>query len=108
MIVGPNDDPAGVKDAPTAKDAMKLIADSESPFISRGDKSGTHTKELSLWPEELAITAEAESIAEYGWYNYANAGQAACLTLANEQGAYMLTDISSWLAFQANGGIMDK
>ena len=106
LIVGPNDDPAGVKDAPTAKDAMKLISDSESPFISRGDKSGTHTKEISLWPADLGITAEAESIANYEWYNYANAGQSACLTFANEQGAYMLTDISTWLAFQAAGGVL--
>ena len=106
LIVGPNDDPAGIKEAPTAKDAMKLIAESESPFISRGDKSGTHTKEVSLWPEELGITSEPESIVDYEWYNFANAGQSACLTFANEKGAYMLTDISTWLAFQASGGVM--
>jgi ABC-type tungstate transport system permease subunit/predicted small lipoprotein YifL len=106
LIVGPNDDPAGVKDAPTAKDAMALIAETESPYISRGDNSGTHTKEVSLWPAELGITIDAASIAGYEWYNYANAGQSACLTFANEQGAYMLTDISTWLAFQASGGVM--
>ena len=56
--------------------------------------------------KDLGITADAESIANYEWYNYANAGQSACLTFANEQGAYMLTDISTWLAFQASGGVM--
>ncbi len=49
VIVGPDDDPAGVKDAATAAEALEKIASSESIFMSRGDESGTHTKELSLW-----------------------------------------------------------
>ena len=106
VLCGPSADPAGAKAAAGVKDAFAAIAEGKYSFISRGDKSGTHTKEISLWPADLGITADAESIANYEWYNYANAGQSACLTFANEQGAYMLTDISTWLAFQASGGVM--
>ena len=53
VLCGPSADPAGVKDAATVKDAFAAIADGKYPFVSRGDQSGTHTKEISLWPEEL-------------------------------------------------------
>ena len=74
-------------------------------FISRGDGSGTHTKELSLWPEELGITAEAESFKDYtDWYVSANTGMGACLVMAEEMGAYILTDKATFLTFVANDG----
>ena len=65
VLCGPSADPAGVKDAEDVLAAFKAIADGKFTFVSRGDGSGTHTKELSLWPEELGITAEAESFKDY-------------------------------------------
>ena len=108
VLCGPSDDPAGVKDCESVLDAFKTIADGKYPFISRGDGSGTHTKELSLWPEELGITVEAESFADYtDWYTSANAGMGSCLVMAEEMGAYILTDKATFLTFQANGGKME-
>ena len=100
-------DPAGVKDAADVLEAFKAIADGKYTFISRGDGSGTHTKELSLWPEELGITAEAESFANYtDWYVSANAGMGACLVMAEQMGAYILTDKATFLTFVANDGVI--
>ena len=107
VLVGPKDDPAGVKAAPTVIDAFKLISDGGYTFISRGDKSGTHTKEVSLWDPELGITTEAESVEGYEWYQYSNAGMGVCLTMANEQGGYILSDKATFLTFKANGGVIE-
>lgn len=108
VLCGPSNDPAVVKEAATVKDAFKLISDGKFPFVSRGDGSGTHTKELSLWPEELGITKEAESVADYtDWYTFSNAGMGVCLTMANETGAYILSDKATFLTFAANGGIVE-
>lgn len=108
VLCGPSADPAGVEAAPTVKEAFAAIAEGQYPFISRGDGSGTHTKELALWPEDLGITAEAESFAAYTeWYTSANAGMGACLVMAEEMGAYILTDKATFLTFVANGGVMD-
>ena len=105
VLCGPSADPAGVKDAADVKAAFRAIADGKYAFISRGDGSGTHTKELSLWPEELGITAEAESFEDYtDWYVSANAGMGACLVMAEEMGAYILTDKATFLTFVANDG----
>lgn len=105
VLCGPSADPAGAAACAGVKDAFAAIAQGEHTFISRGDGSGTHTKELSLWPESLAITAEPESFAEYtGWYNSANAGMGACLVMAEELGGYILTDKATFLAFAANNG----
>lgn len=103
VICGPAADPAGIKAAPNAKDAFKKIADGKYKFISRGDKSGTHTKEISLWPEGLGITTEQESVANYtDWYVYSNAGMGTCLTMAKEQDGYILSDKATYLSFAAN------
>ena len=107
VLCGPSADPAGVKDAADVKAAFKAIADGKFTFISRGDNSGTHTKELSLWPEELGITAESESFKDYtDWYVSANTGMGACLVMAEEMGAYILTDKATFLTFVANDGVM--
>ena len=107
VLCGPSADPAGVKDAASVKDAFAAIADGKYSFVSRGDNSGTHTKELSLWPEELGITKEAESVKDYSWYTYSNAGMGVCLTMAEETGAYILSDKATFLTFRANHGIME-
>lgn len=107
VLCGPSADPAKAKDAATVKDAFAAIAEGEFPFVSRGDNSGTHTKELSLWPEDLGITAEAESVKDYSWYTSSNAGMGVCLTMAEETGAYILSDKATFLSFQANNGVME-
>ena len=107
VLCGPSADPAGVAAAESVLDAFKAIADGKYTFISRGDASGTHTKELALWPEELGIAAEAESFADYtDWYVSANTGMGACLVMAEEMGAYILTDKATFLTFVANDGVM--
>ena len=91
----------------TVEMLQQAIADGKHTFISRGDGSGTHTKELALWPAELGIAKEAESFASYTeWYTSANTGMGACLVMAEEMGAYILTDKATFLTFQANGGVM--
>ena len=108
VLCGPSADPAGVKNAASVLDAFKAIADGKHKFISRGDGSGTHTKELDLWPESLGITKEAESFKDYtAWYTSANTGMGACLVMAEEMGAYILTDKATFLTFVANDGVMD-
>lgn len=107
VLCGPMDDPAGAAACDSVLDSFAAIADGKFPFISRGDGSGTHTKELSLWPEALGITADAESFADYtDWYISANTGMGACLVMAEEMGAYILTDKATFLTFSANGGVM--
>lgn len=107
VLCGPSNDPAGVADMDSVLDAFAAISDGKYAFISRGDGSGTHTKELALWPETLGITADAESFADYtDWYVSANAGMGVCLIMAEEMHAYILTDKATFLTFQANGGIM--
>lgn len=107
VLCGPKADPANAKGAATVLDAFKSIADGKFPFVSRGDKSGTHTKELSLWPEELGITDDAASFVDYqDWYISSNAGMGVCLTQAAERGAYILSDKATFLTFKANGGVI--
>ena len=107
VLCGPSADPAGVKNAASVKDAFAAIAEGKYTFISRGDNSGTHTKEIALWPAELGIAVEAESFADYTeWYISANTGMGACLVMAEQMGAYILTDKATFLTFQANGGVI--
>ena len=107
VLCGPSADPAGVAAAASVKDAFAAIAEGKYTFVSRGDASGTHTKEISLWPADLAITAEADSFADYTeWYISANTGMGACLVMAEEMEAYILTDKATFLTFVANDGVM--
>lgn len=108
VLCGPSADPAGAKDADDVKLAFRQIADGKFTFVSRGDGSGTHTKELALWPEDLKITEDAASFADYTeWYVSANSGMGACLVMAEQMGAYILTDKATFLTFVANNGIME-
>lgn len=95
IIVGPSTDPAGIKAAATSAEAFTKIADSKSPFISRGDNSGTNAKELGIW-KRANITPEGD------WYIETGQGMGASLTIASEQAAYILTDRATYLANKAN------
>ena len=96
VILGPPADPAGIMGMTDAAAAMIMIADAQAPFISRGDDSGTHTKELSVW--------KAAGIEPAGdWYVSAGQGMGAVLTMANEQQAYTLSDRATYLARTLEG-----
>lgn len=95
VILGPAADPAKVKGVKKAADAFKKIAAAGGLFVSRGDNSGTHKKELKLWDAAKAKPAAGE-------YMEAGQGMAATLALANEKGAYVLADRSSWLSMRGN------
>ena len=92
IIVGPATDPAGIARLKTAGDAFKAIAQTGSPFASRGDKSGTHAKELAIWGPGSAPDARAT------WYLSVGQGMGETLTFANERRAYTLSDRATWLA----------
>ncbi len=93
VIVGPAADPAGVAGAPTARDALARIAKAGAPFVSRGDQSGTHVKELGLF--------QAAGIAPAGaWYLAAGQGMGPVLQMADEKPAYTLADRGTWLAMR--------
>ncbi len=96
IIIGPADDPAGIKGMKEAAQAFARIAETKSTFISRGDESGTHTKEKSIWAE-AGIEPEGE------WYVSAGQGMGAVLTMANEQMAYTLADRGTYLARTLEG-----
>jgi tungstate transport system substrate-binding protein len=97
IIVGPSSDPAGVQGTRLAADALATIAAAEAPFASRGDDSGTHTMELSLWSAADYSPAAAED-----WYFSLGQGMGDTLTFANETGAYTLTDRGTFLFQQQN------
>lgn len=91
IIVGPESDPAGIKGMTSAADAFKKIADAQAPFISRGDDSGTHTKEKAIWK-----AARIEPTGD--WYISAGQGMGEVLTMSAEQQAYTLSDRATYLA----------
>ncbi len=97
IIVGPPDDPAGVAGMSSAAEALAAIAAAGAPFASRGDDSGTHTKEMSLW-ETAGITPDPAG----GWYNSLGQGMGETLTFANEAGAYTMTDRGTFLSMRDN------
>lgn len=94
LIVGPEEDPAGMSGEKNATKAMKKIAETESKFISRGDKSGTDMKEKELW-KAAGITPEGK------WFMESGQGMGATLTMADEVGAYTLTDRATFTSYNA-------
>lgn len=97
VILGPAEDPAGIRGMTSAADAFKQIADSQSTFISRGDDSGTHTKELSVW-KAAGIDEPAGD-----WYISAGQGMGEVLTMSAEQQGYTLSDRATYLARSKEG-----
>jgi tungstate transport system substrate-binding protein len=91
VLVGPAGDPAGIGGGVDAPAAFARIAESGAPFVSRGDDSGTHSKEKSIW-----AAAGIEPAGD--WYISAGQGMGAVLTMADEQNAYTLSDRATYLA----------
>jgi tungstate transport system substrate-binding protein len=92
VIVGPASDPARVKEAKTAREAMALIAKAGALFVSRGDNSGTHSKEKTLW-KAADVSPEGQK-----WLQQTGLGMGETLNVAGEKGGYTLTDRATWLA----------
>ncbi|MBQ4809099.1 substrate-binding domain-containing protein [Phaeobacter sp. HS012] len=100
VFVGPKADPAGVAKAGSAAEALQKVAASEAAFVSRGDDSGTHKKELSLW-----AAADLSPDGFGGWYNAVGAGMGAALNTASGMGGYIMSDRASWLNFANKGDL---
>jgi tungstate transport system substrate-binding protein len=92
VIIGPKDDPAKVRSTKSAVEALKRIAQAKANFVSRGDNSGTHVLEKSLWKSAGVEPKGA-------WYIEAGQGMGATLGIANERSAYTITDRGTYLAF---------
>jgi tungstate transport system substrate-binding protein len=92
VIIGPPDDPAKIKGLKSVTEAFKRIAASGSPFVSRGDKSGTNIKELAIW-KQAGLDPKGQK-----WYMEVGQGMEKTQRVANEKRAYTLTDRGTWLA----------
>jgi len=102
VLIGPKSDPAGVNGGKDIVAALKLIKDKGAPFISRGDRSGTHIAELNLW-EAAGIDVEA---GRYPWYKSIGQGMGAALNTAAASNAYVLSDRGTLLAFKNRGDLV--
>ncbi|MCP4315642.1 MAG: solute-binding protein [Hyphomicrobiales bacterium] len=100
VLVGPSSDPAAIKGLADINAALKQIAAAKAPFASRGDDSGTHKKEISLWKK-----AGVETVAHSGkWYRETGSGMGATLNAAVGMEAYVLTDRATWISFGNRAG----
>jgi tungstate transport system substrate-binding protein len=102
IIVGPRQDPAGIKGQKNAVLDFKRIAEAKAPFTSRGDDSGTHRVELRLW-KEAGIDVK---VAQGGWYKELGAGMGATLNTAAGLNAYTLLDRATWVTFKNRAGLV--
>ena len=94
-IVGPPDDPAGIAKTKTAAEAYKRIAEARAKFVSRGDNSGTHKKEMDIWKK-------AETTPSGDWYIVTKDFMTATMRKANDVKGYFMTDSSTWVAEKKN------
>jgi tungstate transport system substrate-binding protein len=101
VLIGPAANPAGFAGDGTAADALELIADAGTLFVSRGDDSGTHKAEMGLWAQ-----AGVDPTAASGeWYRELGSGMGATLNAASAMDAYVLSDRATWLAFANRGNL---
>jgi tungstate transport system substrate-binding protein len=96
ILIGPKSDPAGVKGKDVIK-AFQTIKEKQAPFVSRGDRSGTHIAELALWNKDAGIEIEKE---KGTWYKPIGQGMGAALNMASASNAYVLSDRGTWLSFK--------
>jgi tungstate transport system substrate-binding protein len=97
VLIGPRSDPARIKGSTDIVAGLKAIHLAGSPFVSRGDKSGTHAAELALWKSADLDPATAKP----AWYKEIGQGMGAALNTASAMGAYVLADRGTWLSFKA-------
>ncbi|NQV82839.1 MAG: substrate-binding domain-containing protein [Rhodospirillales bacterium] len=101
IIVGPGNDPAGIMGLKSVAAGLARIAETRNFFVSRGDDSGTHKKELAIWKMAGVDAAKASG----KWYREAGAGMGATLNTASAMPAYTLSDRGTWLKFENRGGL---
>jgi tungstate transport system substrate-binding protein len=101
VIIGPKSDPAGVKGSKDVTAALKKIKAKGAPFISRGDRSGTHSAELRLWKAGGVDIAKEKG----PWYREIGQGMGAALNTASASNAYVLSDRATWIAFKNRGDL---
>jgi len=101
VLIGPRSDPAGVAGGNDILTAMRKVAAAQAPFVSRGDKSGTHAAELRYW-KDAGVDLDAKKGA---WYRDTGSGMGPTLNTASSMNAYVLTDRGTWLAFRNRGDL---
>jgi tungstate transport system substrate-binding protein len=95
VLIGPNSDPAGVK-GKDIETALKTIQAKRVPFVSRGDRSGTHSAELALWKQAGVDIAASKG----AWYREIGQGMGAALNTASAMNAYVLSDRGTWISYK--------
>jgi tungstate transport system substrate-binding protein len=101
VLIGPKTDPAGIKGGKDIVTALKSVQTKGALFISRGDKSGTHSAELSLWKAAGIEIGQVKG----PWYREIGQGMGAALNMASAQGGYVLSDRATWLNFKNRGDL---
>lgn len=102
VMIGPKSDPAGIRGSKDIVAALKTIQGKALPFVSRGDKSGTHTAELALWKQAGIDIAAAKG----PWYREIGQGMGAALNTAGAMNAYAISDRGTWLSFKNPGDLV--
>jgi len=102
VLIGPKSDPAGVNGSKDIVEALKTIQGKAVPFVSRGDKSGTHSAELALWKQAGVDIATAKG----PWYREIGQGMGAALNTAGAMNAYVVSDRGTWLSFKNPGDLV--
>jgi tungstate transport system substrate-binding protein len=102
VLIGPKSDPAGIKGMTDITKALQTIKEKQVPFISRGDRSGTHQAELALW-KDAGIDIEKE---KGPWYKSIGQGMGAALNTASASNSYVLSDRGTWLSFKNRGELV--
>ena len=103
ILIGPKNDPAGIKRSKDIVAALKTIKTKAAPFISRGDKSGTHAAELALWK---AANIDVAGTDKGSWYKEIGQGMGAALNTASASNAYVLADRGTWISFKNKGDLL--
>jgi tungstate transport system substrate-binding protein len=101
VLLGPAADPAGIAGMRDAAAALRRIAEARAPFVSRGDRSGTHAAELRLWQAAAVEPSQGRG----GWYRETGQGMGPALNAAAAQDAYILADRGTWLSFRNRQGL---
>ena len=101
VLIGPANDPAEIRGEKNIARALTAISKTKSKFVSRGDDSGTHKKEMQLWRDTRIDPAKQSGT----WYQEIGAGMGAALNMASAQGAYVISDRGTWLRYQNSAGL---
>jgi len=101
VLIGPKSDPAKIKGGKDIIAGLKAINEKGSPFVSRGDKSGTHSAELALWKAASIDPASTKP----GWYREIGQGMGAALNTAGAMNGYVLSDRGTWISFKNKGDL---